>query len=245
MPDANCPECDGTGWKIVEREEISGAVKCNCVDFTVNVISRANIPPLYANASFENFRIPDEVIERHELSQAFFAVRTFVREFPAAKKPGLLLMGGHGTGKTHLAVAALRAIVAKGHEGLFFDYQHLLDRIRSSYDSASQLLDKEAYRDAMESEVLLLDDLGSHRNVTDWVEDTVTSIVTARCNNRKPLIATTNLVDPAAGYSTSDLRTTLEQRLGPRARSRLFEMCRIVKLSGAVGDFRERKQGAS
>jgi DNA replication protein DnaC len=31
--------------------------------------------------------------------------------------------------------------------------------------------------------VLLLDDLGAHR-VTDWVEDTVTSIITYRCNNR-------------------------------------------------------------
>ena len=33
----------------------------------------------------------------------------------------------------------------------------------------------------LDAQVLLLDDLGSHR-VTDWVEDTVTSIVTYRCN---------------------------------------------------------------
>ena len=51
---------------------------------------------------------------------------------------------------------------------------------------------------ALDAEVLLLDDLGAHR-VTDWVEDTVTSIITYRCNNRKPLIATTNLPDPDAG----------------------------------------------
>ena len=58
--------------------------------------------------------------------------------------------------------------------------------------------DQEAYRVALDTEVLLLDDLGAHR-VTDWVEDTVTSIVTYRCNNRKPLIATTNLPDADAG----------------------------------------------
>ena len=50
-------------------------------------------------------------------------------------------------------------------------------------------MDKEAYRTALETDVLVLDDLGAHR-VTDWVEDTVTSIITARCNHRKPLIAT-------------------------------------------------------
>ena len=107
--------------------------------------------------------------------------------------------GRPGTGKTHLAVAAFRAILAKGFEGLFFDYQNLLDRIRSSYDPTSQTSDKETYRVAMDKEVLLLDDLGAHR-VTDWVEDTVTSIITARCNHRKPLIATTNLIDPEARY---------------------------------------------
>ena len=103
----------------------------------------------------------------------------------------------------------------------------------------------------MEADILLLDDLGAHR-VTDWVEDTVTSIITHRCNNRKPLIATTNLIDGDAGYSTHektgagkiDYRTTLTERIGPRARSRLFEMCRVVKMP-LVEDFRLRRQGLS
>jgi DNA replication protein DnaC len=93
----------------------------------------------------------------------------------------------------------------------------------------------------MDKEVLLLDDLGEHR-VTDWVEDTVTSIITYRCNNRKPLIATTNLIDADAGYGKVDHRTTLTERIGPRARSRLFEMCRVIKMP-LVEDYRLRKQG--
>jgi DNA replication protein DnaC len=92
--------------------------------------------------------------------------------------------------------------------------------------------------------------LGAHR-VTDWVEDTVTSIITARCNQRKPLIATTNLIDPEMGYVTYarpaegkvDYRTTLTDRIGSRARSRLFEMCRVIKMP-LIEDFRMRKQGA-
>ncbi len=110
----------------------------------------------------------------------------------------MLLIGEPGTGKTHLAVAALRRIIDKGFAGLFFDYQNLLDRIRSGYNAASGASDREAYRFAMDAEVLLLDDLGAHR-VTDWVEDTITSIITYRCNNKKPLIATTNLPDAGAG----------------------------------------------
>ena len=60
--------------------------------------------------------------------------------------------------------------------------------------------------------------------------------------------ATTNLIDADAGYSTYektgsgkvDHRTTLSERIGPRARSRLFEMCRVIKMP-LIEDFRIRK----
>jgi len=255
MPAPNvCPNCAGTGWKIVEREEVSGAVRCECTaaDRAARLDSEAGLPPLYANASFENFLLPrDNPIAYRELTEVFLSVRGYAREFPNTKQPGLLLMGAPGTGKTHLAVAALRAIMGKGFAGLFYDYQNLLDKIRSGYDAASGASDREAYRVAMDAEILLLDDLGAHR-VTEWVEDTVTSIITTRCNQRKPLIATTNLIDADAGYSTRerrpdgivDYKTTLTERIGSRARSRLFEMCRVIKMP-LVEDFRVRRQSVS
>jgi DNA replication protein DnaC len=80
------------------------------------------------------------------------------------------------------------------------------------------------------------------------VEDTINAIVTYRCDNRKPLIATTNLPDPDAGsvvVQRSEIgapvyRETLAERIGARARSRLFEMCTVIRMP-LVEDYRLRK----
>jgi len=246
-----CKRCSGTGWVIVEREGLSAAERCGCAaaERPRVLLEGAGLPPLYANASLENFWLPDDHPLAHRvLSNAMVEVVTYATRFPDVPKPGLLLMGEIGTGKTHLAVAALRILIGRGFQGVFFGYQDLLDRIRASYDAASGASDREAYRSALEAEILLLDDLGAHR-ISDWVEDTVTSIVTSRCNQKKALIATTNLPDPAAGdavvqrtarVSQVEYKRTLSEHIGERALSRLFEMCALIRIWG-VPDYRKRQ----
>lgn len=247
-----CIKCGGTGWIISEKDGFSGAERCECYGKrrTAEREDRSNIPPQFQNASLDNFQLStDNPIARSALSSVFIEIRRFAKEYPLTEKKGLLLVGGTGTGKTHLAVAALKILMMRGFEAIFFDYQTLLERIQRSWNDTSGVADRSAYRQALDTEILLLDDLGARRSL-DWVEDTVTAIITHRYNHQKPLIATTNLPDPALGDSLvmkSDMpgsprmMKSLAEVIGERSRSRLFEMCRVVKMPN-VEDYRLKRR---
>ncbi len=84
-----------------------------------------------------------------------------------------------------------------------------------------------------QADVLVLDELGASKP-TDWVKDTMMQIIGTRYNDKKLTIFTTNYLD-ARRAATDE---TLEDRIGVRLRSRLFEMCKTVSIDG--DDYRRR-----
>ena len=140
-------------------------------------------------------------------------------------------MGTVGVGKTHLAVSILKGLTERGFSCLFYEFGALLKEIQGSYNTVSQTSELKVLAPVFDAEVLVLDEIGASKP-TDWVRDTMAHIINTRYNDKKLTIFTTNYLDERK----TDRDETLEDRIGVRLRSRLFEMSKTVVLSGE--DFR-------
>lgn len=259
----NCSLCRGTGWKLVPRGDGSRgsvAVACDCgmEQRAGRVMERARIPKRYEHCDFESF-VTDLAdgktwtdLHTSSLKLAKLWTEMFVTGYPGTSEKGLLLIGPAGVGKTHLAVAALKEMVKRGHGGFFCDYRELLKEIQASYNQISESTEMKILEPVRTVEILVLDDLGASKP-SDWVRDIVGIVLNARYNESRTTIITTNYLDsPSSQGEVARLpngkliqptrEDSLEQRIGSRMRSRLYEMCRTVEISAP--DFRREKTQA-
>jgi DNA replication protein DnaC len=247
-----CTMCAGSGWKPVTGAPERGVTRCDCQKQARGsvLIAAARIPKRYEHCELSNFTT-DFPGADSSIALAQISASRFVQEFEPRDGAGLLLVGGIGTGKTHLAVGILKELIAsRGCACLFCDYRELLKQIQNSYNDSVKATELQVLRPVFEAEVLLLDELGAVKP-SEWVWDTVSLILNTRYNDNRTTIITTNFADePAAGVSKSlsparaaSRDETLGDRIGERMRSRLQEMCRIVKMNGP--DFRQKFKSAS
>src|ERR1035441_3847031 len=256
-----CPLCAGSGWKTVPGAAEHGVTRCDCQlrARAGSLIAAAHIPKRYEHCEMSNFEF--EGPHAH-LAPAHMAASRFVEEYPV-DKTGLLLIGTVGSGKTHLAVGIAKALIRmKGIECIFYDYADLLKEIQNSYNPTVQATELGLLRPVFETEVLVLDDLGSVRP-TEWRWDTVRLILNTRYNDNRTTIITTNYLDitptalaekrhkktqkPADSDTESEspawTKYTLGERITETMRSRLHEMCRTVQIEGT--DYREKLRKTS
>jgi DNA replication protein DnaC len=119
----------------------------------------------------------------------------------------LLLRGGYGCGKTHLAAAISNYAVEMGVPTLFLTVPDLLDMLRFSYDSEDTSFENR-FHEIRNASLLVLDDFGT-QNATGWAQEKLFQIINYRYINKLPLVITTNL-------NPDDIEPRFRSRLADR-----------------------------
>jgi DNA replication protein DnaC len=213
--------------------------RCDCfrqarVD---RLVAKARIPSRYAHCELKSFYLSERLTTK-SIEFAKLAAEAFVDDFPSTPPVGLLFMGPQGVGKTHLAVGIIKALIKrKAVSCMFRAFPELLKEIQMSYSAISESSELSLLGPVLETDVLVLDELGSQTPST-WVKDTVSYVLNYRYSENKVTIFTTNYLDSEDPLSTrKGISYSLRDRIGDQMRSRLYEMCKTITMAGS--DFRQ------
>ena len=228
--DPDCPICGGTGYLRqdlpVTDPNFGRLILCSCRERSRAQQDQTRLYRLsnldaFRDMTFESFNTRGRLglgeTQVNSLELAFNQSRQFAQNLSG----WLLLTGGFGCGKTHLAAAVANFVVGFGVPTLFLTVPDLLDWLRYSYDSTETSFETR-FEEIRNVRLLVLDDLGT-QNATPWAEEKLYQIINHRYTLKLPTIITTNL----------DLI-----ELDGRVRSRLQDSDLVNSVKIAAPDFR-------
>jgi DNA replication protein DnaC len=235
--DPNCPYCKGLGYVRVDvpvgHPDFGSLALCQC---RAEALERerlrrlenvSGLGPALRRKTFEGFVVVHRgsrngkrpISNRRALQEA--------RVYAEDPCGWLVIAGGNGAGKTHLAAAIANYRLGQRKPALFVVAPDLLDHLRASYAPDSSVSYDERFQQICETPLLILDDLGAQQ-CTEWAWEKLYQILTRRRNQELPLVVTTNL-------DVSDSRA-----LNRRVSSRLSERGWVTRVLITAPDWRRR-----
>ena len=225
-----CPICKGMGYV---REDVPlghphfGKVfVCACQQLKFEARRMASLLAVSNLEAMERFTFdtfkPDGVALTEEMRRSLNNAFEAARGFAAEPQGWLVLAGGHGCGKTHLAVAIANERLRRGCPALFVVVPDLLDHLRAAFAPNSPVTYDQRFDAIRNAPLLIMDDLGSHSS-TEWAKEKLFQIFNYRYNARLPTVITTDQALEA---------------VDPRLRSRLADPDLVVTCAIVARDFR-------
>ena len=221
-----CPQCLGAGWLRmdvpVNDPRFGKLYPCVC---RTQATELRNLEELYRLSNLDAFQTKIFANFDPEVPGVAEAYRAAV-EFATHPEGWLVLLGGYGCGKTHLAAAIANYVVQDHRMQVYFAVApDLLHHLRAAYAPTSEVTYDERFEQIRSVYLLIIDDLGAEQS-TPWAVEKLYQIFNYRYNNRLPTVVTSNC----------DL-----DALDPRIRSRLCDpdLCRHVFMT--AGDYRMRR----
>ncbi len=209
----NCPICQGLGYLRadvpLDHPDFGKLLPCPCqltkrAQKRVESLRALSDLDIMASMTFETF-IPDgHGLPPDKQTNLRWAYEE-AHEFAQNPQGWLILKGGYGCGKTHLAAAIANACVEQGQPVLFITVPDLLDHLRAAFSPASSTGYDARFEQVRKAPLLILDDLGVESR-TPWAQEKLFQIFNYRYNARLATVITTN-------HELEDIPLRLRSRL--------------------------------
>lgn len=192
----HCAVCHKKTQTIVEFEGEKRRVRCicDCKQKELEAYKQAEIQAenermrrrCFAETNMAGWTFANDDGKNPKISNAMKRYSADFRDFKAEGR-GLLLYGSVGTGKTYYAACIANALIDIGYSVLMTNFARLTNEIQGRFD------DKNEYIDSLNRySLLIIDDLGAERK-SEYMQETVFSIIDSRYRSGLPFIITTNL----------------------------------------------------
>lgn len=179
-----CPKCHDTGY--------IGSDFCECFRKLCGSLSASE---LNKNAqiqlsSFDTFSLSYYKGDDYYTMERILA---FSKKYAATfsrNSESILMFGKTGLGKTHLSLAIANTVLNRGCSVIYDSIINILRKIEQEHFSREH--SSEMINLIMDTELLILDDLGTEYE-TPFYNSTVYNIINTRLNSGRPTIISTNL----------------------------------------------------
>ncbi|MGC9467496.1 MAG: ATP-binding protein [Anaerolineae bacterium] len=226
----DCPLCHGMGYIRLDvpmgHPHFGKLFPCTCrmdelaTQRNETLRTLSNLEAL-KRFTFESFNPDGHGISperQRNLRGAYEAARAYARK----PEGWLLVLGGYGCGKTHLAAAIANYVLEQGVLPLFVTVPDLLDHLRAAFAPGTSQPYSERFEQVRTARLLILDDLGTE-NATSWVLEKLFQLLNYRYMHRLPTVITSN----------QEL-----EHIEPRLRSRLSDPTLVEMVTILAPDFR-------
>ncbi len=218
-----CPVCRDTGYAGEPVRE-----PCECLKKAYREKLRRKIGlNSEGNETFESFDLsvfPEEKLPERSYSQRDLMKRCreiceeWANRYPDVESRDLMLSGKSGLGKTYLLHAMAERLVRRDINVLIVSAYKTLEILRKAYFS-----NEENAGELTETEVLMIDDLGSEPLMQNVTVEQLFNLINERQNRGLSTVISTNL-------DMIEFRNRYTERIASRLRDKRY--CKVITLEG-------------